>query len=49
MLIWPKCSPDLSDDTRLANKGDKDEKAPQEIQTVYEPENGGYEVEYVKK
>ena len=38
LLTWPKCPPDLSEDIRLANKGDKDEEASQEVQAVYESE-----------
>ena len=37
MSTWPKCSPDLSEDARLANEGDKDEKASQQVQAVYKP------------
>lgn len=38
MSTWPKCSPDLSKDARLADEGDEDEKASQQVQAVYKPE-----------
>ena len=44
ILLWPKRPPDLSDDAGLADKGDEDEKASQQIQAVNQPGKGRYEV-----